>query len=256
MKPRTSPRQRARIAGVLYLLSIACGLFAEAVVRSKLVIYANPALTAQNILAAPGLYRAGFFADLAAMTCGVLASVILYSLFKPVSRSLALGMLALDVISNTVSLSASVLLFAPLIILQGAGGLSAFSPSQVQSLALLSIRLYELGYGISLALFSGSCLLIGYLILRSRFLPKFLGLLLPVAGICYFTNSFVNLMPAGFGDFLFPWILLPCLIAEASLALWLTLFGVDSSQWEATALSAQLWGSKASGTLSPRPQDN
>ena len=231
MIPESSPQLRARIAGVLYLLSIACGFFAELFVRARLIVYSDASATAQNILASASLYRMGFFADVTAMTSGLLSGVVSYTLFKPVSRNLALAVLAFDVVSNTVSLSAAILLFAPLSLLQGGVTLSAFSQPEIAQLALESIRLYELAYGLSLALFSGSCLLGGYLVYRSTFLPKFLGVLLMLAGACYLTNSFVNFMPPGFAADLFPWILLPCLLAEGAMALWLTLFGVNARKW-------------------------
>jgi hypothetical protein len=122
-----------------------------------------PETSAHNIAAAPGLYRAGFFADVSAMTLGVLSSVLLYTLLKAVSWGLALTVLVLDVISNAVSISGSILLFAPLVILQGDGYLSVLTAAQLSSPALLSIKLYESAYAISLGLFSGSCLLTGYL---------------------------------------------------------------------------------------------
>jgi hypothetical protein len=233
--PVISPRAKARIAGALYLICIACGFFAEMVVRSKLIIYSDPSATARNILESPALYRLGFFADVTAMILGVLTSVIFYLLFKVVSRGLALTVLVLDVISNTVSICGAVLLYAPLIILPGGGAVTALSPAEQQGLALLSIKLYESAYSMNLAVFSGSCLLTGYLIFRSTFLPRTLGVLLAIAGACYLINSFVNFMPPGFGDFLFPWILLPVILGEGLLALWLLIAGIDSSQWSRVA---------------------
>jgi hypothetical protein len=231
--PETSARLRARISGALYVICIGCGFFAEMVVRAKLVVYSNAAVTAHNIAAAPGLYRAGFFADVSGMTLGVLSSVLLYTLLKAVSRGLALTVLVLDVISNAVSISGSVLLFAPLVILQGEGYLSVLTAPQLSSLALLSIKLYESVYAISLGLFSGSCLLTGYLIFRSTFLPRAIGVLLVLAGICYMVNSFVTLMPRGFLEYLFPWIFLPILVGEGTLALWLLIAGVNTAKWDA-----------------------
>ncbi len=233
--PQTSARLRARISGALYVLCIGCGFFAEMFVRAKLVVYSDAAATAHNIAAAPGLYRAGFFADVSAMTLGVLSSVLLYTLLNAVSRGLALTVLVLDVISNAVSLSGSILLFAPLILLQGDGYLSGLSAPQLSSLALLSIKLYESVYAISLGLFSGSCLLTGYLVFRSTFLPKTIGVLLALAGICYLLNAFVVLMPKGFAEYLFPWIFLPILVGEAALAFWLLIAGVNSAKWDAIA---------------------
>jgi hypothetical protein len=226
---------RARISGALYLLCICCGLFAEMIVRAKLVVYGDAAATAHNIVAAPGLYRAGFFADVSAMTLGVLSSVLLYTLFEAVSRGFALTVLVLDIISNAVSISGSILLFAPLSILQDDAYLSVLTAPQLGALALLSIKLYESAYAISLGLFSGSCLLTGYLIFRSTFLPRAIGVLLAIAGICYLVNTFVALMPNGFGAFLFPWIFLPILVGEGVLALWLLIAGIDSAKWDEIA---------------------
>ena len=215
------------------MLCIGFGFFAEMMVRSKLIVYSDPAETARRILGSPSLYRLGFFADMAAMLLGVLSSIILYTLLRVVSRSVALTVLVLDIISNAVSLCGGVLLFAPLIILPGDAYLSAFSPAQRQSLALLSIKMYESGYALNLGIFSGSCLLTGYLIFRSTFLPKALGVLMGIAGVCYLVNSFVNFMPKGFGDDLFPWILLPVILGEGALALWLLIVGVNPTRWNA-----------------------
>ena len=85
----SSARLRARLAGALYVVCIVCGFFAELVVRAKLVVHSDAALSAHNIVAAPGLYRAGFFADVSAMTLGVLSSIVLYTLYKAVSRGLS-----------------------------------------------------------------------------------------------------------------------------------------------------------------------
>jgi hypothetical protein len=175
------------------------------------------------------------FADVSAMTLGVLNSVLLYTLLKVVNRGLALTVLVLDVISNAVSSSGSILLFAPLMLLQGDDYLSVLTPAQLSSLALLSIKLYESAYAISLGLFSGSCLLTGYLIFRSTFLPRTIGVLLALAGICYLLNTVVVLSPKGFADYLFPWIFLPILVCEGVLALWLLIAGVNSAQWDAIA---------------------
>ncbi len=205
------------------------------IVRARLIVYSDATATAQHILAAAGLYRRGFFADVSAMALGLLAGVVLYTLFKPVNRGLALTVLVLDIVSNAVSIGASVLLYGPLVLLQDAPYLSSFTVPQLQSLALLSIHLYELAYAASLAFFSGSCVLTGFLIFRSRFLPRALGVLLVFAGACYLVNSIVDFMPAGFADWLFPWILVPCALGEAAFALWLLFVGVDPVKWSVVA---------------------
>lgn len=233
--PHASPRSLARISGILYLFCIASGFFAELIVRGKLVLVSDPVATASNIAASSTLYRLGFFADFAALTSGIVIAVIFYRLLKPVSNILALLSLMFAAVSNIVSIVALILLFAPLILLNGAAYWNALPPAQLQALALLSIRLYEFGYSINLMLFAFDCFATGYLIFKSTFLPRTLGALLAIGGACYAINSFVNFMPANFGAFLFPYILLPSLLAESLLALWLTVFGLDADKWYALA---------------------
>jgi hypothetical protein len=233
--PRASANLRARVAGAIYVACIVCGFYAELVVRAKLIVPGDAAATAANILASPGLYRLGFFADVTAMTLGVVSAVIMYTLFEVVSRTVALTVLMFDIISNTISICGAVLLFSPLAILSGEAYLSALPPAELPSLALLSVKLYELSYAMNLAFFSVSCLLTGYLIYRSTFLPKIFGVLIAIAGVCYLSNSFIDFMPKGFGDSLFPWILLPSLVAESVVGLWLLFVGVNSSRWNEVA---------------------
>jgi Domain of unknown function (DUF4386) len=233
--PHATPRQLARIAGVLYLICIASGFFAELIVRAKLIVLNDAAATASNIMASPALYRMGFFADFVGFTSGMVIAVLFYRLLKPLSPTLALLDFMLAIVSNVVSIVALILLFAPLILLNGGPYWKALQPAQLQELASLSIRLYELGYAINLMLFGLECLVAGYLIFKSTFLPWILGVLLAVGGVCYMVNSFVDFMPAHFADFLFPYILLPSLLAETLLALWLTIFGVNSDRWNAVA---------------------
>lgn len=228
-----SIRTKARIAGVLYLLCIAAGFFAELSVRAKLIVWGDPAETASRILASPTLFRMGFFADLTAMAFGVVIAVILYELLKPVSRGLALLDLVMAVLSNIISICGAVFLFAPLKILGGGGHFAAFAPAQLQALAMGSLQLYELSYSLNLIFFGFDCLIAGYLMFRSGYFPKVLGVLLPIAGLCYITNSVVNFMPDGFGAGLFPWVLMPSLVAETSLALWLVIVGVNAAKWSA-----------------------
>jgi hypothetical protein len=228
-----SPDRKARIAGFLYLICIISGFCAEAFVRNKLVVYNDAALTAGNIIGSPWLYRLGFFADLVSFTTGIVIAVIFYDLFKSVSRPVARTSLTFGIVSNTVSIAASIFCFAPLHILGGGGYLRAFEPNQLQSLALLSLHLYQFAFVLNLGLFSIDCFATGYLIYRSTFLPRFLGVLLIIGGFCYLTNSVSYFLPPKLLPDLFPWIYLPSLIAEVSLALWLAVVGVNVAKWHA-----------------------
>jgi hypothetical protein len=225
--------RKARVAGFLYLICIVSGFCAETLVRNKLVAYDDAAFTARSIIASPSLYRLGFLADLISFTTGIVIAIIFYDLFKSVSRPAARISLAFAIVSNTVSVAASIFCFAPIHILGGAGYLRAFEPAQLQSLALLSLQLYQFAFVLNLGLFSIDCFATGYLILRSTFLPRFLGVLLIVGGFCYLVNSISYFLPPKSLPDLFPWIYLPSLLAEVSLALWLVVAGVNVAKWHA-----------------------
>jgi hypothetical protein len=234
------PDQRARIAGVLYLICIAAGFSAEFFARDRLVDYGNAALTAHNISASPWLYLFGFFADLVSFTTGIIVAVIFYGLFKPVSRPVATLALSFALVSNTVSIAASICCFAPVHLLSGAHYLQQFSAGQLQTLALFSLKLYQFAFAINLGLFSVDCLATGYLIFRCGFLPRALGVLLAIGGCCYLINSVVYFLPPKVFPDLFPFIYLPSLVAELSLALWLTVRGVNRAAWRAVASADRL----------------
>jgi hypothetical protein len=132
-----------------------------------------------------------------------------------------------------VSIAASIFCYAPLHILGGDSYLQTFVPGQLQSLALLSIRLYQIAFSLNLALFSIDCFATGYLIYRSAFLPRTLGALLGIGGLCYLYNSVVYFTPPGTIPDFFPFIYLPSLVAEVSLALWLSIVGLNAAKWDA-----------------------
>jgi uncharacterized protein DUF4386 len=134
----------------------------------------------------------------------------------------------------TISIESVSLLnhFAPLILLGGERYLSAFNAEQLQALGYMSLVLQSVGYNLSLAVFAFDCIVSGYLIFRSTFLPRTLGVLLAIAGLCYLTNSFASFLSPAFADRLFPYILAPAFIGELSLCLWLLVMGVNIPDWE------------------------
>ena len=116
-------------------------------------------------------------------------------------------------------------------LLGGADYLKAFKPEQLQAMALLSIKSHSSGYAIALVFFGFGCLILGYLIYRSTFLPRILGILLGIAGLGYLINSFAMIQAPLLQGILFPWTLLPGFLAELALALWLTVKGIDVGKW-------------------------
>jgi len=102
-------------------------------------------------------------------------------------------------------------------------------------MASLSLKSHSYGFGVSLIFFGCFCLVIGYLIFRSGYLPKALGVLMQIAGLSYLTNSFALILAPAVANRLFPAILVPAFIGEASLCLWLLAKGMNVEKWEERA---------------------
>ncbi len=229
-----SPRLQARIAGFLYLIIIVAGGIGYTT-HSTLFISNDAAATAENILASEQLWRLGFAAMLVMLACDVAVAAIFYVLFKPVSRTLSLLGFALRIVLVAILGVAMLARYAPLLFLKDAAS-TAFGTDQMQALGLLSIKLFEQGFNIALVFFGVHCLVIGWLIVRSSFLPRILGVLLVIAGLCYLISTFVNLV--------FPVVALPfdiqllSYVAEMVLCLWLIVMGVNAERWREQAGAA------------------
>lgn len=231
-----SPQLYARLCGAAYLGIIVLGVWGELSVRAAIVVSGDAAATAANILSSESLWRAGIAGDLLMHVLDVPVLVLLYLLLRPVSRSLALFATAAQVVQTTVLAINKLALLAPLLLLDDAGYLKAFSPEQLQALSYLAIRLHAYGLGIGLIFFGGACIARGYLIFKSGYLPKALGVLILLAGLCYLINSFALLLAPPFARAIFPAILLPAFVGELALSLWLIVKGIDATQWQRMAL--------------------
>ena len=119
----------------------------------------------------------------------------------------------------------------PLLLLNNAAYLKSFTPEQLQALAYTALKAHDYGFDIGLVFFGVSCLLDGYLIRKSRYLPAVLGVLVQIAGLCYITNSFALILSPALANQLFPFILIPPLVGELSVCLWLIFKGVNSKKW-------------------------
>lgn len=227
-----SPQFYARIGGLLYLLIIIAGMFAEVFVRNKLFVSGDATATANNIINSPFLWRIGISADLIMQICDLPVMLILYLLLKPVNKNIALLNLLFNMIQTAVLVANKLNLLNALFLLGDAEYLKTLGPNQLHSLSYLSIKLHEFGFGIGLIFFGIVCLLEGYLIFKSGYFPKTLGILMQVAGLCYLTNSFTLILAPKLANIMFPVILIPPLIAELSLCLWLIFKGVNMPVWD------------------------
>ncbi len=226
-----TPLLRARMAGAFYLITIVTGVFAEVFVRGALVVRDDAAATAANILTHETLYRFGLAADLIMLACYIAVTLLLYELFKPVGRSLSLLAAFFSLLGIAVLAVNSLNHLAPLVFLGRSPYLSTFETSQLQALALVSLRMHARGYSISGVFFGTYCLLIGYLVFRTRFLPRILGALMAVGGLGYLVNSFAIFLSPALASRL-PDVTVLGGIAELSLCLWLMVMGVNALKWE------------------------
>lgn len=227
-----SPRVLSRIGGVLYLIIIAIGLFGEAFIRDRIIVSGDATATAANIRSMESLWRFGIAAELFLLICAVISTWIFFILLRPVSRDLAWLATFFNLVSIALEAAIQLQLLAALFPLGNAGYLRAFVPEQLYAMASLSVRLHSHGFGVSLIFFGWVCLVWGYLIFRSGYLPKAIGVLMQIAGLSYLTNSFALLLAPDFANRIFPAILVPAFVGETSLCLWLLVKGVNVEKWK------------------------
>ena len=238
MEPRAgaSPRQLARIAGGLYLLNIVAGFFAIGVVPAALVVSGDAAATVANIQANQLLYRVGLAAHMIPIVCNVPLVVILYDLFKIVERRIALLVVFYSLVRTAVETANLLNQFTPLVLLDGA----QLGADQVQALAYAPLGLLSIGYAIQQVIYAFYLLAAGYLVFRSTFVPRVIGLLLAIGALAYLTYSFASFLSPAFAARLVPYIQLPSLVGEASLCLSLLVIGVNVQRWREQASAARI----------------
>ena len=228
-----SPRFKARMAGVFEALEGLTFTFGEVIVLDRLYVSGNAAATAANILGHEQLFRLGFASTLAGIAFHIAWAFLFYDLFKPVNRHLSLLAAFVILVGCAIQAVTSLLYLAPLLVLKGGSALSAFTVEQLQALAMMFIRLNGLANDTYLVFFGLWCVLIGYLIFKSTFLPRILGVLLAIAGIGWMT-----FMSPPLGTYLFPVIAVASGLAEIPLQLWLLVKGVNAQRWKEQASAA------------------
>jgi hypothetical protein len=226
-----SPIACARASGLLYLIIIVLGLFSEIFVRSSLISPGDAATTASNIMAAEGLFRAGFLADSIMVLSDIALAVLLFVLLKPVNQILALIAVVFRLMQTAVIAVNLLNYYATMLLLENAGYTSAFNADQINSLSSLFLDLHSHGYDLGLILFGVHCLLLGYLIAKSMYMPKVLGFLVMVAGVTYLVGSYTRFLFPEFVEAVSP-IYAVAIISELSLCLWLLIKGVNLERWK------------------------
>jgi hypothetical protein len=244
MRTEFSPLVLARIAGVLGLIGIAFGAFDIGHIRSTLIVAGNPALTVQNILAHETLFRLGFTGHLLELICNVLAEIIGFYLFWRINVVVAAIALFCGFLGIAIESLDMLNSYVPLKLAAEAGAMSAFTPEQLQSLSYFFVQLQDTGLLISFLFYGMDELLTGYLVFRSRFLPRVLGVLGGIAGFCYIVHTLLFFVAPSVDARLFPYILYACFPGEALNSLWLATIGLNVAKWRA-------WRDDPRGQMSP-----
>ena len=213
----------ARTAGLLYLVYVVTSVIAN--LFGKFVFVEAP-VTIDHILTHATQFRIGFVINLFSVVLFLLAAWALYVLLKPVNKDLALLFLLFNVTGFAVWLFSSLCLFGSLVILNVPEAIQAFQPDQLQALAVFFFGLYKTGVFIAQVPYGVWLFPLGYLVFKSDFLPKVLGILLIADGICQFVYVCQRLILPDFAVIAYPCMVIS-FIAEVSLALWLAIKAVN-----------------------------
>ena len=226
-------KKTAKMAGLLYFIYFLIHIFADVFGRSKIIVFGDAAATAQNILASEWQFRIGFMSDLLAAVLFLLTAWVLYRLLKPVNKNLALLFLLLNLGGVAIQCFSDLFLFASQLLLNGADYLKVFQADQLQALAMLFLYLYKNGFMIAQIFYGAWLFPLGYLVFKSGFLPKILGIVLMVHCVTWLMTSLQFFLFPGFNAITY--VSYPLgFIAEFGLTLWLLIKGVKGQQLTTT----------------------
>jgi Domain of unknown function (DUF4386) len=234
----TSTRTLARIAGVLYLTVAVCSLFAELHVRSGIVVPGDAAATADNIRASATLFRLGFVVDLVQATCFLLTAMALYLLLRHVNRLVAAAMVTFVAISVAIMCLNLLNQFVALSIATDGDYAGALGPAGSDALATLFAEMQRNGFLIAQVFFGLWLLPLGYLVVRSGFVPRVLGVLLALGGVGYLADLFARFLALGAAERISPFVLAPALVGEVAFVAWLLVRSVRVPEQDARVPAA------------------
>jgi len=224
-----SPRALGRVIALLFLATIVLGIGAQGFVSERLISFRDPAKTASNILANESLYRTGFTLYMIEMAAQIAQTVLFFHLLKPVNRRIATLALAFGLVGCTIKIFSRVFYLAPMWLLKQ-NAFAAFSADQLSAASLMLLTVNDRGAGVALAFFGFETVLEGWLIFRSTFLPRWLGVLAIIAGI-----GWLSFLSPTLGYQVFNVVALVALIGVIATIGWLLLKGVDEQRWRALA---------------------
>jgi hypothetical protein len=229
-----SPKKTARVAAFVFLIIFFLGMSTELFIRPGMIVPGDAAATVKNIAASEALFRLSLASDLLRLTLLMVLPLILYKLLNPVNKSIATLMVIFALVCAPISLLNELNHFAVLLLSSGAGYLTAFKADQLNALVMFFLDLRNYGTFIP-QLFSFWVLLLGYLVFKSGFLPRILGIFLMIGGLCYTVQAVLFLLFPNFDAMILG---LFAFIEELFFYLWLLIMGVNIKEWEKHALES------------------
>lgn len=226
---RSAVQTYAKVAGVLVLFSFIAGGFGEAYVPSKLIVGTDAAATVENFKSSDIMFRLSFAGYLVEARCDIALALIFYVLLKPVHKYVSLLAACFGLIGTATFAAAELFYFAPTLVLRGGGHLKSFSPDQLNTLVLLSLKLFGLGAAIFTVFHGMGWVLRAFLMFQSRYFPKLLGVLMMVAGLAFMVSNFALVLAPQYRS---GWLLFTMLPGSLLMTVWLLVKGVDLPKWE------------------------
>ena len=226
-----SPNKLARMTGILYFLVILAGVVSEIMVRNFIIVPGDITTTVKHITSYESVFRIGFVISLTRFVIFILLVLALYKLLGPVNKDWSLIMVAIALVSISIGMVSLLFQYAAPLLLISNGYSSLFTSDQWHAQVLFFINLQMLGDKASQIL-TVWLLLLGYLIYKSGYFPKLLGVLMMIAGLGYVTDFLIffllpnlNWQVAGFA-----------FLAELPFPLWLLVKGVNYEKWKSRTL--------------------
>lgn len=224
------PKFLARMTGLFFLITLLTGIFAQGFVAERLIVHGDAAATAGNVLANRGLYEAAFTVYMVEMACQIAMTVLFYVLLRPVNKGAALLAMTWGLTGCGIKTAGRVFFLAPLFLLGGGANahyLGVFRADQLQALSLLFLTFNDRAAGMSLAFFGFCDALNGWLMIRSTFLPRWLGALSIICALGW--TTFVS---PTLGYHLINYLAVLGLLGSVAMIGWLLVKGVNEERWK------------------------
>jgi len=229
-----SPQKIARVAAFVFLIIFCQGMASELFIRPAIIVPGDAATTVNNIMASGSLFRLSLVSDLIRQMFMMVLLLLLYKLLKPVNKNIASLMVIFALVCVPITMLNELNHFAALLLSSGAGYLRAFETDQLHALVMFFLDLRKYGTSIP-QVFSLWVLFLGYLVFKSGFLPRILGILLIIGGLCYTVQAVLFFLFPNFDLMIFG---LFAFIGELLFYLWLLIKGVNVDEWEKRALES------------------